>query len=212
MDTAAFGVVQFFTTVERRRHRSHLFVKQLALIFDPQPTLQGGSLALRPLEPDDLLGLHEAASDAGTWIGHPVKDRYKREVFEPYFRFLLESGTTLAVLDRLTSRIIGCSRYYVAPDQTNDIAIGFTFLDKAYWGGKTNAELKGLMLDHAYKSFKTVWFHIDPANVRSQKATLKLGAKHFYDAELDLSGKPARWMCFRLDTADWTSRNGPAGD
>ena len=173
--------------------------------FDPQPTLVGKGLALRPLRLGDLPGLYDAASDPETWAGHSVKDRFRIEVFEPYFRFLLDSGTTLAILDRRTDRLIGCSRYYVAPDQVGDIAIGFTFLDRAYWGGRTNAELKGLMLGHAFATFKTVWFHIDPTNVRSQKATAKFGAQHAYDAELDLSGKPARWMCFRLDAADWNS-------
>lgn len=38
-----------------------------------------------------------------------------------------------------------------------------------------------------------VWFHIDPSNIRSRKATAKLGAKHVYDAALNLSGNPASW-------------------
>lgn len=171
--------------------------------FDWQPVLIGDDLALRPLQVNDLPSLYEAASDPETWAGHPAKDRFKREVFEPYFRFLLDSNTTLAILDRRINRLIGCSRYYVPPDQPGDIGIGFTFLERAYWGGQTNAELKRLMLDHAFASFETVWFHIDPTNVRSQKATAKFGSQHVYDAELDLSGKPAQWMCFRLDAATW---------
>ena len=171
--------------------------------FDPQPMLVGKSLLLRPLYFNDLPGLYEAASDPETWAGHPVKDRFKREIFEPYFHFLFDSGTTLAIVDRKKDRIIGCSRYYVVPDQPADIAIGFTFLEKGYWGGPTNAELKRLMLGHAFETYEVVWFHIDPTNIRSQRATAKLGARRIYDADLDLSGKPTRWMCFRLDQLDW---------
>jgi RimJ/RimL family protein N-acetyltransferase len=38
------------------------------------------------------------------------------------------------------------------------------------------------MLDHAFKSYPDVRFHIAPANIRSQKATAKLGADYVYEA------------------------------
>ena len=171
--------------------------------FNAQPTLVGDSLLLRPLIENDFEGLYEAANDPEIWAGHPVKDRYKREVFESYFRFLIDGGTALVIRDRSADRIIGCSRYYAAPDRPDDIAVGFTFLHRAYWGGATNRELKRLMVEHAFAHVSAVWFHIDPTNIRSQKATAKLGAQHIYDADLDLSGKIVRWMCFRLDRQIW---------
>ncbi len=171
--------------------------------FDPQPTLAGETVAVRPLAASDRSGLQAAAADPETWVGHPAKDRWKPEAFGPYFDFLLASGTTLAILDRPSGRIIGCSRYYVAPDRPDDISIGFTFLDLAFWGGRTNFEVKRLMLGHAFASFPTVWFHIDPTNRRSQVATARLGAVHDHDATLDLAGKPVPWLCFRLDRAAW---------
>ncbi|WP_210270233.1 GNAT family N-acetyltransferase [Aureimonas sp. ME7] len=174
--------------------------------FDDQPTLVGPTLDLRPLVSGDLDALHAAASDPLTWAGHPATERYKRENFEPYFRQLVALGGTLAVEDRAAGRIIGCSRYYVAPDQPDAISIGFTFLDRSHWGGATNRELKTLMLTHAFASFDAVWFHIAPSNIRSQKATAKLGARHVYDAVLDLAGTPTPWQCFRLDKAEWERR------
>ncbi|WP_131113977.1 GNAT family N-acetyltransferase [Lichenihabitans psoromatis] len=179
--------------------------------FDSQPTLAGDSVLLRPLRRDDLVGLQEAARNPDTWAGHPVKDRFKPEVFEPHFDFLLASHSTLAVSDRASGHLIGCSRYYVPPDHPDGIAIGFTFLDIRYWGGNTNLMLKRLMLGHAFATFDAVWFHIDPTNIRSQKATAKFGARHIYDADLDLSGKVARWMCFRLARSEWELRFGQAG-
>ncbi|KOF20835.1 hypothetical protein AC244_05235 [Ensifer adhaerens] len=171
--------------------------------FDPQPALSGEAILLRPLRPYDLEGLYSAASHPDVWAGHPATDRYKREKFEPYFSLLLESGATLVAVDRQTDEIIGCSRYYVAPDMPDSISIGFTFLNNAYWGGGTNFELKRLMLGHAFHAYPDVWFHIAPTNIRSQKATAKLGATHVYDATLDLSGMPSPWMCFRLRQEDW---------
>jgi RimJ/RimL family protein N-acetyltransferase len=171
--------------------------------FDNQPRLADETVALRPLVAEDLDGLHAAASDPATWAGHPARDRWRREVFEPYFAFLLASGGTLAIIDRASGAIIGCSRYYVPPDHPEGIAIGFTFLAPAYWGGATNFAVKRLMLGHAFESFPEVWFHIAPGNRRSQIATGRLGAVHAYDAELDLGTGPAPTMCFRLDRASW---------
>lgn len=172
-------------------------------MFDMQPALTGETLALRPLQPDDLGGLSAAAAVPEIWAGHPAKDRYKPDVFARYFDLLLRSGTALVIIHRTSNTTIGCSRYYVAPDRPEDIAIGFTFLNIAFWGGDTNRELKRLMLGHAFATYPAVWFHIDPSNIRSQRATAKLGAKHIYDATLDLSGQPAAWMCFRLDRESW---------
>ncbi len=171
--------------------------------FDFQPELAGETLALRPLAAGDFDGLYAAASDPAVWAGHPVKDRHRREVFEPYFAFLLASGGTLVVADRSTDAIIGCSRYYVTVDAPDAVAIGFTFLDTAHWGGATNGELKRLMLEHAFRFVPEVWFHIGPDNIRSQKATTKLGAAHVRTVRLDISGAEADYLCFRLKRDDW---------
>ena len=170
------------------------------------PHLVGPTLELRPLAPGDRDALHAAASDPETWAGHPAKERWKREAFDPYFDFLLTAGGTLAIVERGTGRVIGCSRYYVPPDHPDGIAIGFTFLDRGFWGGRTNLELKRLMLGHAFADVPEVWFHIDPTNLRSQIATARLGAVHAETKDLDISGTPAAWMCFRLDRSAWERR------
>ncbi|WP_426235329.1 GNAT family N-acetyltransferase [Pararhizobium sp. DWP1-1-3] len=168
-----------------------------------QPELRGETLLLRPLKPEDFDGLYAAGSDPAVWAGHPARERYKPEVFRQYFDAQMASKSTLVFIDRATGKLIGCSRYYVAPDQPQAVSIGFTFLNNAYWGGATNFEIKRLMLDHAFLSVDDVWFHIDPTNIRSQKATAKLGAVHAYDAVLDISGSPLNWMCFRLTRDAW---------
>ncbi|MFR0690345.1 GNAT family N-acetyltransferase [Enterobacterales bacterium AE_CKDN230030158-1A_HGKHYDSX7] len=173
--------------------------------FDDQPTLFGDTLHLRPLRADDFDALYAAASSPQTWAGHPAKDRHRREIFEPYFQFLVQAGGCLLILDRCTGEAIGCSRYYPVPDQPQDIGIGFTFINHRYWGGATNRELKTLMLDHAFQRFERVWFHIAPSNIRSQKGTTKLGAERVYEAELDLSGTPAPWLCYELPRERWDS-------
>jgi len=56
------------------------------------------------------------------------------------------------------------------------VEIGWTFLGRAYWGGRYNGEMKRLMLDHAFRSVNRVIFVIGPDNRRSQRAVEKLGA------------------------------------
>lgn len=172
-------------------------------VFDRQPRILGASIGIRPLELEDFDQLYAAASDPAIWEGHPMKERYKIDVFRPYFSFLQEQDGTVVAFEKQTGGVIGCSNYYVAPDMPDSISIGFTFLVRSHWGGKTNFELKKLMLDHAFVVFPSVWFHIDPTNIRSQKATAKLGAKHIYDATLKLQNSPAEFVCYKLTKDEW---------
>ena len=143
--------------------------------FDLQPTLVGTLLELRPLGPGDFDALYAVASDPAIWEQHPVPDRYKKEVFEQFFREALESGGAFAVLDRASGRIIGSSRYYGHDDERREIEIGWTFLARAYWGGVYNRELKQLMLRHAFQFVERVIFLVGPRNFRSQRAMEKIG-------------------------------------
>jgi RimJ/RimL family protein N-acetyltransferase len=173
------------------------------MMFDDAPALQGARLTLSPLRAEDRAGLHAAARDPRTWEQHPARERWRPEVFDPYFDFLLAAGGTLVA--RLGDEIIGCSRYYPVPDQPGDIAIGFTFLDCRHWGGAMNREMKALMLEHAFASFDRVWFHIAPANLRSQIATTRLGAVWQHDAALDLGFGLSVTKCYVLTRAAWRS-------
>lgn len=171
--------------------------------FDSQPTLSGNTLKLEPLTEGDLEGLYQAAGDPGIWRDHPASDRWKRHVFEEYFASLLATKTALAVIDIHSGLIVGTSSYYTPPDRPDSIAIGFTFLVREKWGGSSNHELKQLMLEHAFKTFDTVFFHIAASNIRSQKATLKIGAVHLYDADLNLSASLRPWKCYGLTRTQW---------
>ena len=173
--------------------------------FEDQPHLTGETLTLAPMTAEDFEPLYLAASDPGIWAGHPVKDRHKRDVFRPYFDFLLTAGGSLVARDINSKAVIGCSKYYVAPARPDDIAIGFTFLARAYWGGASNFDLKRAMVDHALKSFGSVWFDIDPVNFRSQAATLKIGAVHRYDCEMILAQDPYMWKCYELTARNWAA-------
>jgi len=143
--------------------------------FDLQPTLKGKLLELRPLRPGDFKDLYAVASDPLIWEQHPVKDRYKEEVFEPFFREALESGGALVAIDFRDRKIIGSSRFHGYGKEESEIEIGWTFLARSHWGGAFNGEMKQLMLRHAFRFVDTVIFLVGPQNLRSRRAIERIG-------------------------------------
>ena len=144
--------------------------------FDLQPYLKSEFIELRPLTPEDWDDLFAVASDPLIWEQHPESDRYKEGVFKVFFREALESGSAFVVIDAKTEQIIGSTRFYGYDPEKSEIEIGWTFLARKYWGGRYNAEMKRLLLDHAFKFVKNVVFFVGEKNFRSQKAMKKIGA------------------------------------
>jgi RimJ/RimL family protein N-acetyltransferase len=143
--------------------------------FELQPILKGERLWLRPLRPEDWDGLYAVASDPLIWEVHPARDRYKEGVFREFFREALQSGGALAVIDSADGRIIGSSRFHGYDEGRGEIEIGWSFLARSYWGGSYNAEMKRLMLAHAFRFVRSVVFLVGPQNWRSQRAMEKIG-------------------------------------
>jgi N-acetyltransferase len=146
------------------------------MAFDLQPNLKGDLIELRPLTLEDWGDLFAVASDPLIWEQHPESDRYKEDVFKIFFSDALESGGAFVIIDRKNQQIIGSTRFYGYDPEKSEIEIGWTFLARKYWGGRFNRELKQLMLDHAFKFVENVIFYVGENNIRSQKATEKIGA------------------------------------
>jgi RimJ/RimL family protein N-acetyltransferase len=146
------------------------------MAFDLQPHLKSELTELRPLTPNDWDKLFAVASDPLIWEQHPERDRYKEDIFRVFFKDALDSGGAFAIIDRKTQRIIGSTRFYGFDPKKSEIEIGWTFLARRYWGGRYNAEMKRLLLNHAFRFVESVVFFVGEDNVRSQKAMEKVGA------------------------------------
>ena len=144
--------------------------------FELQPHLKGELIELRPLAPEDWDDLFAVASDPLIWEQHPESDRYKEDVFKVFFREALDSGGAFVVIDKKSQQIIGSTRFHSYDPEKSEIEIGWTFLARKYWGGRYNREMKELMLAHAFKFVENIVFHVGEKNIRSQKATEKIGA------------------------------------
>src|SRR5947209_59752 len=141
-------------------------------MFDPQPVLQGESIRVRPLRPDDFTALYAVASDPRIWEQHPVRGRHRLELFREFFDDAVRSGGALAV-ETPRSELIGSSRFHDFDQLTGEVEIGWTFLARSHWGGDTNRALKSLMLGHAFQYVDRVVFRVGPENHRSQRALEK---------------------------------------
>ena len=169
--------------------------------FDLQPHLLGDLLELRPLRAGDWEALFAVASDPKIWEVHPVPERYQEPVFRDFFREALESKGAFVTVDRATQKIVGSSRYcwYEAE---SELEIGWTFLDRAHWGGIYNGEMKRLMLAHAFTFVEKVVFRVGATNLRSRGALEKIGAVLTERREMKtLHGKSIEHVVYQMTRA-----------
>ena len=140
-----------------------------------QATLTGERVIVRPVVASDWEGMFAAAADPKIWEVHPDSDRYKEDVFRKYFEGALASGSAFSFVNRESGDVIGSSRFYGHDPVASEIEIGWTFLSRDYWGGSYNAEIKQLMLEHAFTFVDTVVFWVGETNLRSRRAMEKIG-------------------------------------
>lgn len=167
--------------------------------FDMQPTLIGKTILLRPIQADDFEALYAAGIDPLTWEQTPYPLRHQRPLFQEYFNAGLASGGALVAIEKDTWEIVGSSRYYEWNPELKEVAIGYTFLTRRCWGGAANKEMKQLMLNHAFQSAGTVWFHVAMSNTRSRRAMEKIGGIFAFNQDREVSGVMHDYAYYRID-------------
>ena len=160
--------------------------------FSIQPILENQQYQLIPLQQGDFESLYEVASNPEVWKQHPNKDRYKREVFENFFKGALESKGAFKIADKSTGEILGSTRFYDYHEANSSIFIGYTFYGTKFWGKKINPQIKKLMLEYIFQFVDTVYFHIGKDNIRSRIAMERLGAENLGEHEVAYFGESSR--------------------
>ena len=177
-------------------------MKQTNINWQPE-NLEDNLIKLKQLTELDFDRIFAVAADPLIWEQHPTKDRYKKEVFQLFFDSAVASGSAFLMLDKLSGKIIGSTRYYDYKPDNSSIAIGYTFLAKEYWGGLYNKSSKKLLLDYAFQFVDKVYFHIGPTNIRSQLGTLKIGATKVNEVEIDHNGQNQLHYEYLIQKEDW---------
>jgi RimJ/RimL family protein N-acetyltransferase len=178
----------------------------VSVSFELQPSIYNERIRLEPLRSADFEALYTVASDPLIWEQHPSKDRYKREVFENFFKGAIESGGAFRVIDNTNGALIGSSRYYDYDAAKRQVSVGYTFIARSHWARHFNRALKELMLDHAFKFVDRVTFQVGKENWRSRKAMEKLGAVYLGEEAVSYYGEAAKPnVIFKIDAADWAN-------
>ena len=157
-----------------------------------QQPLYNQFIRLEPLKESDFEILYQVASDPLIWEQHPNPDRYKKEVFENYFKGAITSNGAYLIIDTQTNEVIGSSRFYDYDTKQKELKIGYTFFSRKVWGKYHNKATKLLMLDHALQFVDKVIFHVGSQNIRSRKAMEKLGAIKIREVEVAYFGEATK--------------------
>jgi RimJ/RimL family protein N-acetyltransferase len=144
--------------------------------FEMQPTLCDDLVELRPLAGDDFEPLFAIASDPRIWEQHHTKNKFEKAEFEKFFTKLINSKGAFAIIDKKNNNVIGTCRFYKCNYVKSEIEIGGVFLAREYWGGDWNKSILKLMLEHAYRFVRRVFFLVDYENLRAQASLEKHGA------------------------------------
>lgn len=169
-----------------------------------QPQLENELVVLQPLSINDFEELYEVASDPLVWEQHPNKDRYKREVFQNFFNGAMQSKGAFKIIDKITGKTIGSTRFYDFNLEKRFVLIGYTFYGRNYWGTSYNPSVKKLMMDYAFQFVDTIYFHIGANNIRSQKAIERLGAIKVREIEVAYHGEPEKLNFeYAISKKDW---------
>jgi RimJ/RimL family protein N-acetyltransferase len=172
---------------------------------DRQPVLGGERLLLRPLALADWDALYAVASDRELWAGHPSHDRWQEPVFREFFDDALAKGGALAIVDKATGRVIGSSRFQDY-DHTGEgqVEIGWSFLDRSYWGRGYNAEFKRLMLEYAFRFVGRVVFRVGGDNLISRGAMKNIGGRLTGETFIaERAARPVEHVVYEITRADF---------
>ena len=172
--------------------------------FSIQPILENEDFKLIPLNGNDFERLYKVASDPKVWEQHPNKERYKREVFQNFFKGSMESKGGFLVLKKNSNEVLGCTRFYDFDEENRSILIGYTFYGRDSWGKNVNPQVKKLMLDYIFQYVETVMFHVGKENMRSIKAMEKLGALKTGEEEIAYFGElPKINVVYEIKKENW---------
>jgi N-acetyltransferase len=155
----------------------------VADIWRDQPVLEGSHVLLRPMVRADGPAIIEAASDGQLWelfyTSVPSADDIEAYLDAAAREADFGRAMPFIVIDRLSGKLIGATRFLRMNKDALRLEIGATFYAKTVQRGPVNSEAKLLLLTHAFEVLgcQCVQIRTDAFNQQSQRAIERLGAK-----------------------------------
>jgi N-acetyltransferase len=145
--------------------------------------LYGNRARLEPLGLEHALDLYAVSQDPDIWTYMPVDPSHSLEALSSWIEMALRARAQgqqmpFAIVDTLSGKAIGSTRYLSITPQDYGIEIGWTWLAREVRRTAVNTECKYLLLRHAFESLGAIRVQLktDSRNQRSQRAIERLGA------------------------------------
>ncbi len=155
----------------------------MSAFHQPQPTLSGHLVELRPLQARHREGLLAAAADGELWnMSFTVVPGAHN--IDAYLATALDgraSGKVMpfVIVARDSGKVLGTTRYWKMDAANRKLEIGHTWLARSVQQSGVNTEAKFLLLQYAFEVLQClrVQFTTDVLNERSRAAILRIGAQ-----------------------------------
>ena len=149
-------------------------------MIDFEVDLVTSSISLIQTKTSHFDELYLVASNPIIWAQHPESDRWKKDKFTAFFNNAIKNELgCFSIFDNNNNKFFGLTRFYSYDASDKAVRIGYTFIAPKYWGTSTSNQINEMTLDYIFKYLNKVYFDIGEYNLRSRKATEKLGAKLF---------------------------------
>jgi RimJ/RimL family protein N-acetyltransferase len=145
--------------------------------------MRGEHVILEPLGPGHAAGLLAATANDEVWehlhLNRPATVADMAAIIDGA-RHEHQAGQRVpwVQIEASTGTIVGTTSYYDVSEGRGSLAVGHTILGRPWWRTGVNTEAKLLLLGRAFDDLaaERVEWHVDTANVRSQRAVERLGA------------------------------------
>ena len=176
-------------------------------------TLRGHGVVLAPLEQAHAQGLADASADGEIWqLHYTTAPEPSLDAASAYIQAARDghaAGTSLpfAVLGD-AGKVLGSTRYYDIDATVPTCAIGYTWYAASVQRSHVNSTCKLLLLRHAFETLgmRTVYFHTNHQNLRSQAAIERLGAKRdgiLRQHKRQKDGSLRDTVCYSILDSEW---------
>ncbi|MEC4728436.1 GNAT family N-acetyltransferase [Shewanella sp. D64] len=153
--------------------------------FNPQPiTLNARDITLKPLVRNDFEGFYLAGNHERLWrwvVPNPCETHESTRAWIDKALRGLQLGDQIpfVIIDNLSQKIIGSTRYCSIRRDDRNIEIGHTFIIPDFQRTHVNTQAKFLLLKHAFEVLGAIRVEIKTheKNQQSRSAILRIGAK-----------------------------------
>ena len=153
-------------------------------IFNPQPVLlSSNKITLRPLSMGDAEGFFQAGNHAVLWQWVVPNFCASLDTSKNWIKESLEeqqkgNHVPFVIIDNVSNRIIGSTRYCTIRNADHGIEIGYTFISPEFHRTYVNCHAKYLLLQNAFEKLGAIRVELKTheKNQQSRNAILGIGA------------------------------------